>query len=259
MTHFKRRDRNRARKSVIKSEYMANTGLQALMLLAVAAALSAMPARGAGLYKWTDDQGVVHYSDQMPADAMNKGSVVFDKKGRPVKKIDPALTPAQQKAKEAEEERQRAIARAQEIKTRRDTALLHSYTSEEEIEFARRRALSAIESQLKSAEEYTADLSRRQQELQKQKLAFAGKTVPNALETELAGIDAELARQATLLVQRKAELATLSAKYDDDKQRFRELRAEQQKSTGPASPQAGNAVSPPASVSNVKGASTTTK
>ena len=85
--------------------------------------------------------------------------------------------------------------------------------------------------------------------MQKQKLAFAGKTVPNALETELAGIDAELARQATLLVQRKAELATLSAKYDDDKQRFRELRAEQQKSTGPASPQAGNAVSPPASVS----------
>jgi hypothetical protein len=259
MIHFKRRHRNGARNSVIKSEYMANTGLQALMLLALAAALSATPARGAGLYKWTDDQGVVHYSDQMPADAMNKGSVVFDKKGRPVQKIDPALTPAQLKAKEAEEERQRAIARTQEMKARRDTALLHSYTSEEEIEFARKRALSAIESQLKSAEEYTADLSRRQQELQKQKLGFAGKTVPNALETELAGIDAELARQATLLVQRKAELAKLSAKYDDDKQRFRELRAEQQKPPGSASPQAGNAVTLPASVSNVKAAPTSTK
>ena len=54
-------------------------------------ALGALPAVAAGMYKWTDDQGVVHYSDQLPADAMNKGSVVFDKQGRPIKKIDPAL------------------------------------------------------------------------------------------------------------------------------------------------------------------------
>ena len=122
---------------MIKSEYMANTGLQALMLLAVAAALSAMPARGAGLYKWTDDQGIVHYSDQLPADGINKGGVVIDKQGRQVKKIDAMLTPAQAKAKEAEDERQRLIAKGQEDKSRRDIALTHSYTSEEEIDFAR--------------------------------------------------------------------------------------------------------------------------
>ncbi len=220
---------------MIKSEYIRNTGPRALALLAVAAALSATCALGAGLYKWTDDQGVVHYSDQMPADIMNKGSVVFDKQGRPIKKIDAALTPAQVKAKEVEDENRRAVAKTEEVKVRRDTALLHSYTSEEEIDFARTRALSAIESQLKSAEEYTNELSRRQQELQKQKLAFAGKTAPPSLETELAGIDEELARQAKLLVQRKTEHATIGAKYDNDKQRFREIRAEQQKSAGPSS------------------------
>src|SRR6266851_5702364 len=151
-------------------------------------ALGALPAVAAGVYKWTDDQGIVHYSDQMPADAVNKGGVVIDKQGRQVKKIDATLTPAQAKAKEAEDERLRLLAKAQEDKSRRDTALTHSYTSEEEIDFARNRALLAIESQLKSAETYIADLTRRQQELKKDKLAYGTKPAPATLDNELSGL-----------------------------------------------------------------------
>jgi len=60
--------------------------------------LGVQSAVAAGMYKWTDDKGAVHYSDQMPADAVNKGTTVFDKQGRPVKKIDAAPTPEQLKA-----------------------------------------------------------------------------------------------------------------------------------------------------------------
>jgi hypothetical protein len=243
---------------VIKNEHIAKTAMQALGLLAAVSAFCATSAFGAGLYKWTDDQGVVHYSDQIPADATNKGSVVMDKQGRAIKKIDPALTPAQIKAREAEEERQRAAAKVEELKARRDTALLHSYTSEEEIDFARSRALSAVESQLKSAEDYTTDLSRRQLELQKQKLAFGGKPVPATIETELAAIDEELARQAKLLVQRKSEHSTLSAKYDEDKRRFREIRAEQQKAASSSSVPVGTVIAP-VPAATAKGGSTATK
>src|SRR5438045_9285232 len=107
--------------------------------------LSALPAAAAGLYKWTDDQGNVHYSDQIPADAVNKGGVMMDKQGRQIKKIDATLTPAQSKLKEAEDERQRAVSKAVEEKSRRDIALTYSYTSEEEIDFARQRALQDVE------------------------------------------------------------------------------------------------------------------
>ena len=236
-------------------KYLAKSGRRGYAVAAAMAVCFALPAGAAGLYKWTDDQGVVHYSDQLPADAMNKGSVVFDKQGHPLKKIDPALTPAQLKAKEAEDERQRATAKVQEDKARRDSALLHSYTSEEEIDFARTRALTAIVSQLKSAEEYAGGLSRRQQELQKQKQSFAGKAVPQALENELAGVDEELARQANVLAQRKAEYASISAKYDIDKQRFREIKAEYQKAS--ATPAAAPVVAPTAPGS--KGTPTATK
>ena len=60
--------------------------------LAVALALaivgSVAPARAA-TYKWVDDKGVVHYTDKIPQEALNKGSTVLDKQARPVKKIDP--------------------------------------------------------------------------------------------------------------------------------------------------------------------------
>lgn len=190
-------------------------------------ALGVLPAAAAGVYKWTDDQGVIHYSDQMPADAANKGSVVLDKQGRQVKKIDAALTPAQVKAKAAEDEHQRLMAKTQEDKTRRDTALTHSYTSEEEIDFARNRSLQAIESQIKAAETYIADLTRRRQELQKDKLAYGAKPVPAKLDIELGSLDEELVRQDKVLAQRRTEVTAINAKYESDKQRWRELRSDQ--------------------------------
>ena len=203
-------------------------------------ALGALPAAAAGVYKWTDDQGIVHYSDQMPADAVNKGGVVIDKQGRQIKKIDPTLTPAQVKAKEAEDERQRLIAKAQEEKSRRDIALMHSYTSEEEIDFARSRALLAVESQLKAAETYVADLTKRQQELRKDKLAYGTKPVPGTIDIELTGLDEELARQDKVLAQRRAEISAINAKYESDKLRWREIRADQR------APAAAAANAPPA-------------
>jgi chromosome segregation ATPase len=212
-------------------------------------ALGALPSVAAGMYKWTDDQGMVHYSDQLPADAVNKGGTVYDKQGRQIKKIDATLTPAQAKAKEAEDERLRLLAKTQEDKSRRDLALMHSYTSEEEIDFARSRALLAVESQLKSAETYIADLTKRQQELKKEKVAYGTKPVPPTLDTELTGLDEELARQDKVLAQRRAEIASINAKYESDKQRWREIRTDQGKPPAPAV-----ASTPPAPAS--KGSST---
>jgi hypothetical protein len=207
-------------------------------------ALGVVPATAAGLYKWTDDQGAVHYSDQIPPDAVNKGGVVFDKQGHPLKKIDPSLTPAQLKAKQVDDEHQRVLAKVQEDKSRRDMALVHSYTSEDEIDYARNRSLQAVESQLKSAEVFTSDLTKRQQQLNKDKLAYGTKPVPPTLESELSGLDEEIARQEKVMAQRRAEMTAINAKYEGDKLRWRELRADQKPptsavSTPPANTPAG--------------------
>ncbi len=44
----------------------------------------------AGLYKWTDERGRIHYSDKMPADAVNRASYELNRQGQTVRKTEQA-------------------------------------------------------------------------------------------------------------------------------------------------------------------------
>jgi hypothetical protein len=209
-------------------------GLAARVAVALVAAVFAGTASAAGTYKWTDEQGVVHYSDKAPPETPAKGATMLDKQGRQVKKIDPPLTAEQTKAKADEDERQRALAKAKDDQARKDRALMQSYTSESEIDIARNRAISTLESQIKSAEIFSADLTRRQKNLAKQKASSGSKPIPIEIEREGIGIDNELSRQAILIRQKQEELTQVTAKYDTIKQRWREILADQERAAAAA-------------------------
>jgi chromosome segregation ATPase len=216
---------------------MANSNTMKCAVMALLSALLALGVEASsagGLYKWTDERGVVHYSDQIPPEAVDKGTVMLDKQGRQVKRIEPAPTPAQLKAKEAEAEREKALTKAKDERARRDLALLQSYSSVDEIDFARNRALSSIEVQLKSAETYNADLKKRLADLEKQKTALAGTPVPAALENQVSAINDEMGRQAQLIAQKKDEMAAVSARYDADKRHWQEIKADQARAAAAA-------------------------
>jgi Domain of unknown function (DUF4124) len=199
--------------------------IPALMVaLALAIAGSLTPA-AAATYKWVDEKGVVHYTDKIPSEAVNKGSTVLDKQARPVKKIDPAATPEQVRAREAEEENRKLTAKANEEIARRDRALVASYTTEGEIDLARSRALGTIDAQIESSVAYTQQLTKRREDLEKQKSKLAGKPMPAALEREFEGNDSELEKTTALLEQKRRERAGVVARYDNDKARWRELRS----------------------------------
>jgi hypothetical protein len=197
-------------------------------------AVFAGAAAAAGTYKWTDEQGVVHYSDKAPAETPAKGATVLDKQGRQVKRIDPPLTPEQIKAKSDDEERARALAKAKDEQARKDRALMQSYTSESEIDIARNRAISTLESQVKSAEAFSADLARRQKNIAKQKASYGSKPIPIELERESTAVDNELSHQTILIRQKQEELTLVTAKYDTIKQRWREILADQQRAASAA-------------------------
>jgi len=69
-----------------------------LALLVLAILIVSAPVARATLYKWVDDQGVVHYTDKMPPEAINKGNTELNKQGITIKKTEPALTPEQRRA-----------------------------------------------------------------------------------------------------------------------------------------------------------------
>lgn len=233
-------------------------GLAARVAIALVAAVFAGTASAAGTYKWTDEQGVVHYSDKAPPETPAKGATMLDKQGRQVKKIDPPLSPEHVKAKADDEERQRALAKIKDDQARKDRALMQSYTSESEIDIARSRAISTLESQIKSAETFSADLTRRQKNIAKQKANYGSKPIPIEIEREATAIGNELSRQAILIRQKQEELTQVTAKYDTITQRWREILADQERAAAATAAAAAAKAQNPASAKAGAGKSVTT-
>jgi hypothetical protein len=204
--------------------------LAGVMLFALAASAHA------GLYKWTDERGVVHYSDKLPPDAVNRASTQLNREGIAVKKTGEAPTAAEQEARQAQEQQNRERDRERLVASRRDRALLDSYTNESDIDLAKSRALSTIDGQIASARSYVAQIAKRREQLEAQKAGYAGKAVPAAIGSELASIDAELARQAVFITGKQKEAAAAAARYDADKRRFHDLKSSTSDALGAPDP-----------------------
>ena len=194
-------------------------------VLAAAVLLAPVGQARAAMYKWVDEKGVVHYTDKLPPEAVDKASVELNKQGVPIKKTDKALTSEQRRALEQEAENKKQTARQQEEVARRDRALLSSYSNEAEIDLARNRSLQTINSVVQSTLAFTEQLNKRKAEVEAKKVEFQGKPLEAALDRELESIDTELVRQSDLIAQKKRETEMVVAKYDADKQRWRELVA----------------------------------
>lgn len=212
------------RGAAVGRESLRAVRLCAVALVAAALGGALAPAQAA-TYKWVDEKGIVHYTDKIPPEAINKGNVQLDKYGVPIKRTDPAMTPEQRRKIAEEEARAQQLAKDRELVDRRDRALLATYTVESEIDLARKRALSTIEQQVQSATAYMAQLGKRKLDVEQRKAALGDKPVPPVLERELANINAELGRQDDLLAAKQKEVVVVNARYDADKKRWRELRA----------------------------------
>jgi len=183
-------------------------------------------AARADTYKWTDDKGVTHYTDKMPAEQVNKASTVLDKQARPIKQIEPPPTPAQRAAKEAEDKRHEALTKSREEADRHDRALMQSFTSVEEIELSKARAVGTLDSQLQSSHAYIAQLQSRRADVVAKKASYGQKPAPETLDRELTSIDVEVQRQKELVEARQQEKLQTVARYDTFTTRWRELKAE---------------------------------
>jgi hypothetical protein len=78
---------------------------------------------------------------------------------------------------------------------------------------------------VQSATAFIAQMTKRREELESKKAGFAPRPVPGAIERELETTASELGRQNELVTGKKKESASVAARYDADKQRFRELHS----------------------------------
>ncbi len=193
------------------------------ILLAGAALMAALSAVAeAKLFKWVDKDGVTHYGEVVPPEYADREQKQIEK-GMEVKKQEkPGAAQAARPVQETPEQIEQR---------RRDEALLGTFTSEEEIDQARDRNLqqvnartSGLEMRIKSAQD---DLNGYEKE--KAALQAAGKPVDKGLQTEIEQATAKLAKLQEERTKNDAETQAIRARYEADKQRFRELKSKQQK------------------------------
>lgn len=212
---------------------MACARFNPLALLSLAVGMAAGTPALAQTYKWIDEKGRVQYTDRLPPEAVNRGMVELSKQGMTKKVTDPPLTPEQRKAQEEKLEQQRLAERALAEQRRQDNALLSSYTSENDIEVAKRRNLALLGSNILSIEVRINALTKRAAALEREKLFYEAKPVPEKLTRELANIAAEIPRQHALIAEKSEEMLAVNNRYDGQKLHFRELKARMARETAP--------------------------
>jgi hypothetical protein len=177
-------------------------------------------------YKITDEKGRVQYTDRVPPDAINRGLVELNKQGMTKTVTPPALTPEQRKNEEEKAERQRQSEQAAMRRRAEQNALLASYTSESDIDVAKRRNLAIIGAAILSAEARINALQKRSVALEKEKIYYDNKPIPDKLRREITSVASEIPKQHDLIAAKKQEALAVEQKYSQQKERFRELKAQ---------------------------------
>lgn len=187
--------------------------------------LASFPAVAGKVYSWVDEHGKTHYGNTVPPQYAQQGNAELNQKGAVIKKTDPALTPAQRKAKEEELVQQKEEEQKKLEQKRRDRALVNTYTTEKEIDLVRDRNLQQGELQLQSMELRAKQVQPRLDQARKRAGALVAKKkpLPPDLQQEIEEAEKEMQRMQGMIKQKRMEMDAIRARFEDDKKRFREL------------------------------------
>ena len=190
-------------------------------------ALSTAAAEETRLYKWTDKDGNVFYSDKVPPEYAERPKAVLNDQGVAVDNLEGKKTAEQLEAERVENERRVA----QELQLRADQARLATYLSVEEILMHRDRRVELFQAQSRVTELYLSNLERRLEKLRSEASKFKPYSDdPNApmIDTDLAE-DLRQTRDTIARHQRNLEKyqldeAQIIARFDGDIARFKILK-----------------------------------
>lgn len=198
------------------------------------AAFVVAPVHAEKLYKWVDDNGVIHYGDSVPADAAKRERAVLNEQGVQVKVL-PRQRTAQELAADARQRKaQQAAADAAARAKERDRILLDTYLSVDEIADLRDRRILALEAQIGVTRHYMNNLQSRWQELETEARSYNFPfdenselpPLPDDIAQHLIHTEKAMAEHMQTVRSLRQEQSQIRDEFDRDMMRFRELTAE---------------------------------
>jgi len=204
----------------------------------LAMAFVAAPASAQRMYKCVDAKGKTYYTQVPPTECLGRETQELNKSGTVARKYEAALTPEQQAAREAERKKKLEDEEKAKEQGRKNTALLNTYSSENDIDAARGRAITEAESTIKAIEKHLAEAQARTKELAAEKEFYVKKPIPFKLAQDINKNELDIKTQTGMLEAKKKEIGGINAKYDEDKRRYQELtKGRPQRGAVPASSQ----------------------
>lgn len=185
----------------------------------------------AGLYRWVDENGAVHYGDKVPAKYLKKEHQELNEQGTTVKKHDRAMTAEEKAAKiKAEAERAR-IENEKRAQALRDLVLTDTYTTERDLVAARDARLDAIDSQLQLSEDIIESSAKKVEKTKQliETIKASGRQVPESTYAKLEREKLQLATQKGVQQGHQKKREEVIEQFDGYIKRFRVLMAEKQK------------------------------
>jgi hypothetical protein len=178
---------------------------------------------GTKVYRWTDDKGVVHYGDSVPAEYAQRDRVILNSQGVEVGHVEGSKTGSQ--ALEADR-----AATMEQQRAQHDKFLLDTYLSTKDIEQLRDERIGLVEAQIKAASAYIDTLNARLGALQQRAIKFkpynsesTARRMPDDLAEELVHTLNESRTQRQALDAKHQEESELQKQFNGDIQRYREL------------------------------------
>ncbi|MGH8212364.1 MAG: DUF4124 domain-containing protein [Rhodanobacteraceae bacterium] len=181
-------------------------------------------------FRWHDAQGIVHYSDSIPPEAVRFGYDIVNDQGLLVRHVEREKTPAERAAAAAEAARQAAAKRAVQQQALADTQLLAAYPNEAGLKEAHQarlaqmqQSINTTQSNLHSQEQSLADLLAHAAELER-----SGEPVPAYLRERVTDQRQSVADERNEVARMQHEREETARQFDIELQHYRLLRAKAQ-------------------------------
>ncbi len=187
--------------------------------------MSASVGHARELYRYRNDEGVTVVDWRVPAEYASKGYEVLNEEGLVIEVVPRALTD-EERLNAVVAEKLTAEAQAERERLReRDESLLRRYSSVADIEAARARSLRDLQIRVSILKSNRRSLRQRVENSQA-RVAEAERTGTPLPARELEQIErlkAEILATERSITDRQAEVESVTARYQEDIERFQQL------------------------------------
>jgi len=185
-------------------------------------ALAAAPV-WAAVFVCTTPDGRTITADRPPAACYGVPIRELRPDGSVRRVIEPPLTEEQQKARAEQAQRERREREAKRAQARQDIALLETYATEQDIEVARKDALTSRQAMIDRSKKRLETFGVDRKKLDDEAEFYVNRKLPAKLEHAIQANDSLVQAEHRLIADMEADMARINKRFDAEAQRYREL------------------------------------